>query len=465
MRRAPLAGIAVFFISGIIAGNALSYNPAHFLLILFCCCAFLFLMPIIWMYQNRQSLSLTPLFTFCLFGGAVFGAGCLGFLSTNLHPGHHVTSLDHAAAEYIMLGEIQTPPATTTYAHRFVINAERVYVQDTIKSVGGLIQVNLERSDSHILRGNVSPGQMVLLRGRLERPRAPRNPGAFDYRSYLRRKGITRILDAEEIHVLGPGHSITSRALHLRYAFQQTIQSSINNHVQHTEARSILYALILGNQSDISQSTKLNFQQTGLTHLLAVSGLHVMLVGFIVYHLLLPFCLRLGFSWRQTERIRGLATIIILCIYMTVTDFKAPVVRASIMAFLMIAGAIFQRPSSSINTMGAAALLLLIYQPTQLFDVGFQLSFAAVLSILILVNPLTSLIPASWMKHFMVRFCLQSMLVSVSATLGTLPILVYHFGFISLAGILLNIVALPLTAAALGAGLLMVLSASLSSSL
>ncbi len=365
------------------------------------------------------------------------------------------------------MGEVVTLPYSSSYSHHFEIASHRIYDSDNGKYNGehnGLVSGKIQVRLSSELRPP-ERGDHVLLRGKINLPASLKNPGQLDYKAYLANKGIFVRLDAEEMMMVYPGtgiwHHIQSSLDRLRWFIDRLLEQQINQE----EPRAVLKALLIGDQAEISKPIKQSFQKTGLTHVLAISGLHVMLVGLVVYQLLRPVFVRLGLSWKQGERLRAIITLLVLLIYMMIAGAKASVVRAVLMATFMIVGALFQRPVSLVNTLSAAALVLLVYRPLYIFDIGFQLSFAAVLSIVLLAPVLASALQNIFRRKLRARWvrgALDGMLVSIAATLGTLPILVYHFGTVSFAGIVLNPFALPLTAGSLSAGILMVLCAPLS---
>ncbi len=213
--------------------------------------------------------------------------------------------------------------------------------------------------------------------------------------------------------------------------------------------RAVLRALLLGDRSRITDAQRARFTKTGLMHLLAVSGLHVFLVGMVLYALLRPFLLRLRLRWRTAEVVRAALTITVLVFYMLLTGGRPSVVRAVIMATLFIGGIFFQRSAHSLNTLGVAALVLLAVRPPMLFDVGFQLSMAAVSGIVTLNPRFLEMLPDRYRTSEALDWVLSTGTTSAAAILGTAPVLLYHFGWVSVAGLLLNMVGIPCTGLAL----------------
>ena len=198
------------------------------------------------------------------------------------------------------------------------------------------------------------------------------------------------------------------------------------------------------------------FKTTGLMHLLAVSGLHVFLVGMVLYVLLRPILMRFRFQWRSVEVARAAVTVLVLGLYVLLTGSRPSVVRSAVMATLFIGGILFQRSSHPLNTLGVAALLLLVVRPPAVFDVGFQLSMAAVAALVAVHPRLMDWVPESWTDRTGLDWLVTTISTSAAATIGAAPVLLYHFGWVSGAGLLLNLVGIPCTGIAMTAAVAMI---------
>lgn len=207
-------------------------------------------------------------------------------------------------------------------------------------------------------------------------------------------------------------------------------------------------ALTLGDKSELDPTTRLAFRDAGAMHLLAVSGLHTGIFLSIVWALLTCF------GWRrplydQTLRRWLLAgvTIVVLWGYAILTGMSPSVVRSVIMASLGLIGYACHRPLLSINALAGAALLILVVRPQDLFSISFQLSFAAVTALVLLVPVLSSLVrlPHTWPYGVrrVVRYGLDLVWVSLAAQIGTAPFTLYYFGSFSTYFLLTNIVVVP----------------------
>ena len=229
----------------------------------------------------------------------------------------------------------QSVTHTATGSH-LVLKADNVYQDTLARAVQGNVLIVLPDAALDRFTGDV-----VLVRGTMQQAQGKRNPGEFDYAAYLAQKHIHALLYAEEVVLLKPAN----RQAGVRQQAQALLTRWIHRFVAEKEARALLQALLLGEQSSISAATREAFRQAGLAHLLAVSGLHMLCIGLVMYTLLRPVCMRLGADWRVSEAMRTGITVLLLGSYMMLTGGRPSVVRA----FLMTTAVIFSTLVSAAN--------------------------------------------------------------------------------------------------------------------
>ena len=407
-------------------------------------------------YARGRLVTLASLFHALSVGVVLFAAGGAHLTADRTLPPHHVGALVRDGDRTVILeGRVEDDPVALPFGTRLVFTARRL-VDTTGFSVTGRVRATLAGPHCSLSRGDV-----LRLRGRLGPLPTRRNPADFDTGRYLQSQGVDAVLavrDSADVTVLGTDRSTLdglmdrSRA-HVRAVLSRTVPTP--------EARTVLATLLLGDRSDLNPETRQHFVRTGLMHLLAVSGLHVLLVGMILYGLLRPVLMRLRFggrppSWLTVEATRAVITLAVLLFYVMLTGARPSTVRAVVMAALFIGQVLLQRHAHPLNTLGVAALVLLVARPGYLFDVGFQLSFAAVGALLALAPRFsTGYVPP--VAPPLLRHAWQVVVTSLAATLGTLPVLLYHFGQAALGGLVLNLLAIPLTGLTLTAALVMLL--------
>lgn len=315
--------------------------------------------------------------------------------------------------------------------------------------------------EDEIVAGNA----ISIFGAQLENLPEPRNPGQFNYAKYLRWRGIVgqcRIERANQITV-EPGRTTFSPESRLFAPFRSQLIDKLEAHFS-PSAANFLKALLLGVRGSLDREVVENFQNAGVMHVLAISGLHVGFVGLIFYVLLSFFPIYF--------KHRNLLIIVLLGFYMFLTGAQPPVVRATLMAALLLISINLEKPLSIYNSVFAAALIILLVQPQQLFWVGFQFSFIAVLSIIYFYQKLGWIrekllqpIKNNKIKSLLDKAVLIPFLVSFSAQIGTLPLTMHYFHKLSLIAFLINIVVIPFIGLVVALGFLFFLISFLSSAL
>ncbi len=279
-------------------------------------------------------------------------------------------------------------------------------------------------------------GQRIRISTFIEQPPLPGNPGEFNFRKYLQLKGIYfQSYLKEDACTILPGQSGNYLQKQFLVPLRNFIRSKIEANIP-DPAAAVVKALILGERQDVDRGIMKQFQKTGIVHVLAVSGLHV---GFILMLFLLVFGL-LGFSHNK----RNAASLLFLFLFIALIDFKAPVLRAGIMAALYFAGQFLERKTNSLNIIGTAGLLILIVAPQQLLQPGFQFSFAAAGSILYAYPKFRSLALFKTKQPFINKWIMQPFLVSLAAVLGTVPLTWWYYGALQTGAVLVNVLLIPL---------------------
>jgi competence protein ComEC len=272
-----------------------------------------------------------------------------------------------------------------------------------------------------------------------------RNPHEFDYGSWLRGRQIAAHGEVVSFNMISePGNKGWSS---IRKRVQQNIEEQFRE-----EYAPMAKALFLGFKEELDPELKKRFSRSGLSHIMAVSGLHV---GFVVA----PFWILIPFLWgNKSGKIFGIVILtVMLSGYAGLTGFSASVCRASLMAWLLTYARLFHKLSNSINLTAVAAIVLLLIEPGQLFELGFQLSFSAVFIILLVMPVVQRLIPAGY-RHGKAGPLISIVIISIIVQLGLFPLLVNTFGEFSIAGPVANALVLPVLSITVPAGLVISIS-------
>ncbi len=290
----------------------------------------------------------------------------------------------------------------------------------------------------------VYPGRRLLARGRLDLAPLPANPGDFNYRAYLERKGIIAVLTADEVPtVLEQEQGARYLLPRLLASARLRIEDGIVRAVPPEQAV-LLRGFLLGSTEGITPEDREIYRRTGVMHLFAVSGLN------------LGFVLLLFFAGARLLRLRRLPTFLLVTggiwSYAALTGFPASVARAAVMGTVGLGAYLWQQRQNPLNSLAVAALAILVVDPVALFDPGFQLSFAATWGIVYLARPLDSLLPFLE-GHPLLEGCREVITVSLAAQLAVLPLCAHYFQQIPVLGLLANILVVPLAGLVVNLGL------------
>jgi competence protein ComEC len=361
-------------------------------------------------------------------------------------PANHIKNFTPAkpADAYITARIITDPVVQPAFygRHKTAFTAQALgFGKTQIASCGLFNLVSYDDRDTALEYGDV-----ILIKGALSRPRGFKNPGCFDYERYLARQGVYSFVTVNKgdfIGVIRKDASILSAVRIFR--FKRRLIKVIDGYITADEA-DILRGVLLGDRSLIEKDLKDKFVKTGTVHILVVSGLNVGLVAFIF--LLIFKLLRLP-RWVFYP-----ATCLLVAFYAVLTGANPPVVRSAVMAIAVMAGILFYRHPDMLNCLGLSGIVILLKNPYTLFDPGFQLSFAAVIAIIVFEKQLRIQARDSFLGKLLSGWpalasylgrpgklsrASEAVCVSLAAWLGIIPIIAYNFNIISPVCILANI--------------------------
>lgn len=277
--------------------------------------------------------------------------------------------------------------------------------------------------------------------------RPPLNPHQFDYKSYLEKQGIVHFIKSNYSSIIKKENAPKTwvgRAANLR----EKIISKLKKYDFGLEESGVIQALLLGKRDDISENTYDNYKNAGAVHILAVSGLHVGIFLFLLEFLLSPLE-RLP----KGKTVKLLLIVLLLWSFAFVAGLSPSIVRAVSM-FSFVAYAMYlNRPTNSFNIIALSMLFILLVKPLFLFQVGFQMSYAAVFSIVWIYPKLQKF----WFpENILVRKIWQLLSVSVAAQLGVLPISLFYFHQFPALFFVTNLLVVPFLGLILGFGILVI---------
>ncbi len=358
-------------------------------------------------------------------------------------PDHHVAQFVDQG-KWQVTGVVRDQPGIKQQRLRFVLVARQLQQGDLSLTVKGDIQITARGRFPHLSRGDV-----VTLSGHLHGVRNFCNPGGFDYERYMALQGIRCRLYAqgERIRVKVSGQKGWRQRLdHLRGALAAMMEAALQRHP--AEVVALMKALTLGDRSGISRELREAFSRVGVSHVLAISGLHIGMVAAAAMLLFRLLLVRIPVALNRLWVLRGSAALGFAPVlaYGFLSGFSPSTQRAVMMVAVFIAGFWVGRLYNWPNVLAVAALTIIVCTPPALLSVSFQLSFTAVWAILLGINAVPELsrlgdMP-SWRRW--VSKVAALLWVSLLAMVGTLPLVMRYFNLVAWVGPLSNLFVVPL---------------------
>ncbi len=439
-------------------------------------------------FIRKKAAGLSPIIFYVALGYAAIQPWVAPHFSAN-----HIQNFSDET-RWQIAGVVDSHPVEFSYLKKFVLRADTLKHKKASYRVSGRIRVTVSGRGPVFARGD-----RVVFRSRLRQPRNFNNPGGFNYRRYMAFKGLwrTAYTKGSRLQVVQRASSddLSQQLNSVRRALAALIDRAGNG-----PSAAVLKALVIGDRTAISPALRDRFNRAGVGHVLAISGLHIGIVAtvaFFFFHKLLRRVRPL--LWRAwTRKGAAILSLIPVCIYGLVSGMSPSTQRAVIMVGAFLMTFLFERERDTLNTVALAALIILICFPPALFSISFQLSFAAVLSILygLSCTQKTASIDAQNAKSGIARSDVKIsdqvqgqgagrsrkrsihgyvsiywrratqplglrwgfettfnqlrrklvgfFLVSLLAICGTLPLVMFYFNQISLIGLLANFVVVPL---------------------
>jgi len=376
----------------------------------------------------------------------IFGVLLIHFRNESNLP-HHVLQQKHHFEAYKARIVSEVLEKNKTYS--FVCQIEEIESNGAWLKATNKVNIFLEK-------GSFKPhfGDVFITKNKLQLINTPLNQAQFDYRKYLSYQNIYHQQYVKQTDFAQLGNKIAWYEYfeHISIQIRQYCDKTLQKHIHSEQEYGMASALVLGVKHHLDEDLKQAYTNAGVTHVLAVSGMHVGIIYMILVFLL--------------GKIRRLPhgklyfvslVLLILWMYAFVTGLSGSVLRAVMMFSMVVIAQNLQRNSNIFNTLAVSLFFLLCWNPFLLMDVGLQLSYLAVLGIVYLFPKMYVVYQP---KNYLTDWMWKTVVVSVAAQLFTLPITLYHFHQYPTYGIVANLLIIPLGNVVLVAGLaLVVLSA------
>ena len=286
-------------------------------------------------------------------------------------------------------------------------------------------------------KGKFSIGSVVKVKGKFLLPEENTNDNLFNYRKYLKSKKIFVVIKKAEVEAMGT----SGLSYALKNAFQSRVKEVFSRYTNPNTAK-LLSAVFLADYDFLDESVREDFKKFGIIHLLSVSGLHITIISTLILYAL---------SFLRIKRpVAAPIMLFILFLYAYLLDFKSPIFRAFVMTSVFQAAFLSYEPDSKLNDLCLSALIILILRPYDLFTVGFQFSFLAVLSIILILPKLSS-----------TSIVISQLAVVVACQIGTLPVTFFAYHYFNPLVFVANLLITPIFTLILWTGALLFFPISL----
>ncbi|MFH0781844.1 MAG: DNA internalization-related competence protein ComEC/Rec2 [Pseudomonadota bacterium] len=364
----------------------------------------------------------------------------------------HIFNRIKEKTETIVIGTLATSPAFNGKTSQVMVSTEYIRFHESsafLPTTGNILLHCQGEWPATLL-----PGDKLLIRADLKRPDSFHSPGAFDYAQYLARNGIW-INGFVRSPLFLQKITETQNIIHILHYFPERLRTRIGAHIDisvPTESQGLYRAILIGDRSRVDDAILETFKGSGTMHILAISGLHMTVIGTLLFtaiYWLLNRSKKLLFRY-PLRKWAALLCLPVLLGYGLLAGLNIPVFRAVVMSCMVIVAVCTDRPKSPSTLMACAALIILTIEPLALLTASFQLSFVATMAILFLFPILKKLtvpdantLPRTKIQA-VVDWLIAAMLVSIVATLATTPISLFAFNRFSPMSIFSNLLVEPL---------------------
>lgn len=436
INRVPFLRVLIPFVAGIIAWPLLEYEYSvlHVSVVFFICVLFYLLL-----YRKGEP---AKKIIFGIFAQLFFFFSGL-FICFLHYDGRHNDNYTHYKDAGSFAGYVKDIPLEKAKTYKSEICLTEVQQDSLWQTCSGKLIAYFQKSERVKY---LYPGKRIVFSAKLKDIKPPHNPYEFDYKAYLERQNIYHTVylpDTSWVLSGGEKNSLTVLSQKVRFRLLSVYRQSGLSAAEFA----MISALVLGYDDEIDRATINIYSQTGTLHVLSVSGLHVGLI-----YMLLGYMLSFMDKQKKLKWIKVALILLVLWFFVLLSGFSAPALRAALMFSFMLLGKNVYKNVETANIVFVSAFISLLINPYWLFDVGFQLSYTAVLGIIYFYPFFYNLFSFSsrWIDKIW-ALCA----VSLAAQLATLPLTLYYFHQFPLLFLLTNLIVIPLSVGLMYAGILL----------
>lgn len=333
-----------------------------------------------------------------------------------------------------IVATIEEPLVEKTNSFKALADLNEIYSNNQLKESEGKIILYFKK-DSSIKQ--LHYGSQIVFNKRLQEIKNAGNPGSFDYKQYSLFQGITHQinLSSKDFEILPSERKNVFQQF--IFTCRNWVVQTLQKFIHGEKEQGLAEALLIGYKDDLDKNLVQSYTNTGVVHIIAISGMHLALIYGLLVFLTKPI--------RRKKQLQWFRIILILSglwLFTLLAGAQASVVRSAVMFTCIALGEALSKRTSVYNTLALSAFILLCVNPFWLWDVGFQLSYAAVLSIVTFYKPIYNWF---YFPNKLVDFVWKTMAISIAAQILTTPISLYHFHQFPVLFLLTNVIAVPLS--------------------
>lgn len=405
----------------------------------------LLLLALIIVSEKIRSYSYRWIFSFLLF---LFLA--LSGFTFVINADYRLRANDIPEIEYVSeyyIARLYESPSHREKTLKVTLNVLAYKSGNSLQNIDSKVIAYFEKSDKS---ATLKYGDCIILFADPEEVEKPPNPEQFDYKDYLYKKGISHQVYLKSDDWIDLNENRSNPIYRFSYWMRDFLLETMQNLGVHEDEYAVAAAILLGYDDSLPQELRQKYVAAGAMHILCVSGLHVGVI-FMVFSYMLFF---LDERKNNQRIIKQLILLILIWFYALLAGLAPSILRATIMLSFVIIGNIINRNGVVLNSLAASAFILLCVNPANLFDVGFQLSYAAVIGIVVLQRPIMKLF---YFKYNIINKIWEVTSVTLAAQIATAPFTIYYFHQFPTYFWLSNLFLSPVSSVVIIGGMLMLL--------
>lgn len=335
----------------------------------------------------------------------------------------------------VIIATIDEPLTVKPNSYKAIARVTAVQKNHTVQPAKGNILIYFKKDSA--ITARIGYGTQIAFATALQPIQNTGNPGCFDYKRYLLFQGVTsQVYLKQADYMVLPQKDASDFQIFLQQTRGYVIHA-LQQFIPDKKAQGVAEALLLGYRNDLDKQLVQSYSRTGVVHIIAISGLHLGMIYGVLLLLFSPFKNR-----RWYRFVMPVTALVVLWLFTFIAGAVPSIVRSAVMFSFIVLGECLRRKGNIYNTLAVSALCLLMYNPFYLWDVGFQLSYAAVLSIAVFMKPIYN---SLYFENKLISKIWMLVATNIAAQLFTLPVVLFYFHQFPLLFLITNLLVVPLS--------------------